>query len=55
MPGREECDQAVERWLRTGVVQAYDELEADPGSAIPAEAVFAAMRSRSRGQKVRTE
>jgi antitoxin ParD1/3/4 len=40
----EERDAAVERWLRTEVVQAYDELEANPGSAIPAEEVFAELR-----------
>lgn len=42
----EERDQAVERWLRSEVVQAYDELEADPGSAITAEQVFAELRAR---------
>ncbi len=36
----EERDAAVERWLRTEVVEAYDELDANPGSAIPAEEVF---------------
>jgi antitoxin ParD1/3/4 len=41
----EERDSAVDRWLRTEVVQAYDELEADPGSAVPAEKVFAELRS----------
>jgi antitoxin ParD1/3/4 len=41
----EERDTAVERWLRTEVVQAYDELDADPGSAVPAEKVFAELRS----------
>jgi antitoxin ParD1/3/4 len=40
----EERDVAVERWLRTEVVQAYDELDADPGSAVPAEEVFTALR-----------
>lgn len=40
----EERDAAVERWLRTEVVQAYDQLEADPGSAVPAEEVFAELR-----------
>lgn len=34
----------MERWLRTEVVQAYDELEADPGSAIPAEEIFTELR-----------
>jgi antitoxin ParD1/3/4 len=42
----EERDAAVERWLRMEVVQAYDELEADPSRAIPAKAVFAAVRAR---------
>jgi len=40
----EERDAAVERWLRTEVVQAYDELDADPGSAVPAEKVFTELR-----------
>jgi len=41
----EERDSAVERWLRTEVVQAYDELDADPGSAVPAERVFTELRA----------
>jgi antitoxin ParD1/3/4 len=41
----EERDAAVERWLRAEVVQAYDELEADPESAVPAEQVFAQLRA----------
>lgn len=40
----EERDAAVERWLRTEVVQACDELDADPGSAVPAEEVFRELR-----------
>jgi antitoxin ParD1/3/4 len=40
----EERDAAVERWLRTEVAQAYDELDADPGSSVPAEDVFAGLR-----------
>jgi antitoxin ParD1/3/4 len=40
----EERDAAIERWLRAEVVQAYDELDADPGSAIPAEEVFTELR-----------
>jgi antitoxin ParD1/3/4 len=40
----EERDAAVERWLRTEVVQAYDDLEADPGSAVSAEEVFPGLR-----------
>jgi antitoxin ParD1/3/4 len=41
----EERDAAIERWLRAEVVQAYDELDADPGSAIPAEEVFTGLRN----------
>ena len=41
----EERDAIVERWLRTEVVQAYDELDADPGSAVPAEEVFTELRA----------
>ena len=41
----EERDAAVERWLRTEVVQAHDEIEANPSSAIPAEQVFAELRT----------
>jgi antitoxin ParD1/3/4 len=40
----EERDAVVERWLRMEVVQAYDELDADPGSAVPAEEVFTGLR-----------
>jgi antitoxin ParD1/3/4 len=42
----EERDSAVERWLRTDVVAAYDALKADPNRAIPASEVFAAVRAR---------
>jgi antitoxin ParD1/3/4 len=41
----EERDSAVERWLRTEVVEAYDVLEEDPASAVPAEEVFAELRA----------
>ena len=41
----QERDAAVERWLRTEVVQAYDELDAEPGSAVPAEEVFTGLRA----------
>jgi antitoxin ParD1/3/4 len=44
----EERDAAVERWLREDVVAAYDALEADPGRAIAADEVFAAIRARHR-------
>ena len=30
----QESEQSVEQWLRTEVVQAYDELEADPASGV---------------------
>jgi antitoxin ParD1/3/4 len=49
----EERDAAVERWLRTEVVQAYDELDADPGSAVPASQVFAAIRARHQEREAR--
>jgi len=49
----EERDAAVERWLRTEVVAAYDALEADPKRAIPAEEVFASIRARHRAGKPR--
>jgi antitoxin ParD1/3/4 len=47
----EERDAAVERWLRTEVVQAYDELEADPDSAVPAEQVFTELRAHIANRK----
>ncbi|HXR39384.1 MAG TPA: type II toxin-antitoxin system ParD family antitoxin [Terracidiphilus sp.] len=50
----EERDAAVERWLREDVLAAYDALKADPNRAIPAEAVFAAVRARSQERKART-
>jgi len=46
----EERDAAVQRWLRTEVAQAYDELDADPGSAIPAEEVFTELREHIAGR-----
>jgi len=49
----EERDAAVERWLCEEVVAAYDALEADPKRAIPAEAVFAAVRTRHHARKLR--
>jgi antitoxin ParD1/3/4 len=51
----EERDSAVERWLRTEVVQAYDELDADPSRAIPASQVFAAIRARHQEREARTK
>lgn len=32
-------EQTVEQWLRTEVVQAYDELEADPASGVSLDEV----------------
>ncbi len=40
----EERDAVVERWLREEVVQAYDALDADPTSAVPAEEAFTELR-----------
>ena len=36
----QERDEAVERWLREDVAKVYDEMEAHPERAIPAEKVF---------------
>ena len=44
----QERDAAIERWLREEVVPTYEQLKADPGSAIPAEQVFAELRARNR-------
>jgi hypothetical protein len=38
--------EAVEKWLREEVVGVCDAMHADPGRAIPASHVFAAIRSR---------
>ena len=38
--------QAVEKWLREEVVGVYDAMQSDPGRAISAEEVFAAVRAR---------
>lgn len=35
-----ERNEAMERWLKTEVTAAYDQLESDPDSAIPANRVF---------------
>ncbi len=40
-----ERDEDVERWLKTEVAAAYDELEAAPDSAIPAKQVFSEVRA----------
>jgi antitoxin ParD1/3/4 len=49
----EERDAAVERWLHGEVAAAYDALEADAKRAIPAEAVFGAVRARHRQRRSR--
>lgn len=41
----QERDTAVERWLREEVATTYDAMQADPGRAIPADEVFAAVRA----------
>lgn len=41
----QERDAAVERWLRTEVVAAYDAHKADPGRAIDAATVFDKLRA----------
>ena len=42
----QERDEAVERWLREDVAKAYDKMKADPSRGIPAEKVFAELRTR---------
>jgi antitoxin ParD1/3/4 len=42
----QERDAAVERWLREEVLSAYDAMQVNPGRAIPADQVFAAVRAR---------
>ena len=42
----QERDAAVEKWLREEVVSVSDTMQSDPGRAIPAEQVFAAIRAR---------
>jgi len=49
----EERDAAVERWLREDVVAACDALQAEPGRAIPANQVFAAVRARHQEREAR--
>jgi antitoxin ParD1/3/4 len=49
----EERDAAVERWLREDVLAAYDALQANPSRAVPATAVFAAVRARHREREAR--
>lgn len=42
----QERDAAVDRWLREEVVPIYDAMQRDPGRAIPAGKVVAALRGR---------
>lgn len=49
----EERDAVVERWLRGEVAAAYDALGADAKRAIPADAVFGAVRAHHRQGKPR--
>ena len=42
----QERDAAVEKWLRQEVVGVCDTMQANPGRAIPAEQVFATVRTR---------
>jgi len=44
MRALEERDVVVERWLQTEVAQAFDELDADPASAVRAKEVFTELR-----------
>jgi antitoxin ParD1/3/4 len=41
-----ERDEAVERWLRDDAAPTYDAMTADPGRALPADKVRAAIRAR---------
>ena len=45
-------DIALEKWLREEVVKSYDEYQADPSSAIPADNVMVRIRGRvAKGRK----
>jgi antitoxin ParD1/3/4 len=39
-------DEAIEAWLRGPVVEAYDELEANPSLGIPIDEAFKLLRRR---------
>ena len=47
----QEQDAAVERWLRTEVVAAYDAMKADPSKAIPADRVMDCLRARAAARR----
>ena len=42
----QERDAAVERWLTEDVARVFDAMATDPSRGIPAEEVFARLRSR---------
>ena len=44
-------DEAVERWLRTEVVAALAEHDADPSKAIPADQVMERIRARAAARR----
>jgi antitoxin ParD1/3/4 len=41
-------DQALEKWLRTEVAAAYDEMKADPSKGISSDEVLEALRAETR-------
>ncbi|WP_026869696.1 type II toxin-antitoxin system ParD family antitoxin [Inquilinus limosus] len=41
-------DQALEKWLRTEVAAAYDEMKADPSKGISAEEVLKSLKAETR-------
>lgn len=41
-----EQETAVERWLQTEVAATFDAMQDNPASAIPADEVFASLRTR---------
>lgn len=43
----QERDAAVERWLRTEAVTAYDEMKAHPERGIPANQIMDRLRARA--------
>jgi antitoxin ParD1/3/4 len=43
-------DKALDTWLRTKVVAAYDELKADPSKGLTPEQVLASLRAETERQ-----
>jgi len=41
-------DQALEKWLRTEVAAAYDEMKADPSKGLSADEVLEALKAETR-------